>query len=1574
MNNEMKGMIKKYIPIIFFALVAISPFNLYGTHLVGGDMTFECLGNDYYEITLVVRRDCINGAEDAPFDDPAAVGIFDGTGRKLDWLGRLGILYLPFSGAEIVKNNVPDCAFDGELVCVEQAIYKGSIYLPFREQGYVLTYQRCCRNGTINNIINPLDVGVTRFVCLIPETLTSCNSSPTFNDFPDVIVCANESLSFDASATDPDGDMLVYKLYTSHIGAAKDYPQPQPPWNPPYEAVVEYASGFSEDNMLGSGTSLSIDENTGLITAEPTTVGQYLVGILVEEWRDGKKLSETRRDFEYNVRVCLPFPVAAFDVEDDTCDGLTVSVTNNSTDAASYLWNFNHPSEDEQFIRTEESPAPFTYAEPGFYSIRLEVMDADGRCTVDEIKEVNVFDSGLTSSFESSNGCCSDGETELSLTATSTEPDAGHAIESYSWEISLNGEVPMSFSGESVTLTVGCTDEVSVKLTTTSTTQCTAEVEEVVPLTFPAPVSLDETIEICPGETAILTGFAECLVFDWGEFNEVVVSGETGFEVSPDETTVYNVTVTNGVDSEEGSVTVVVNPLPEIAFGVVPLDICENQGRMNVIDGNPDFTYEWSPTDGLDFTNGNHNPIFNPSEDTEYSVTITSDKGCQIVETIFVDVNTFPVQFFLDRIVVEQDVTFTDGTFDITISDNTGDVPGLNVEAITYAITIGDRIFIFEETPVVLEDIQLADDCVVNYQLLISHRNVIAKDTNRLLCDIIIEGSFLVKPPCEVGNQEFTICIGSSATIGPLNESCTYEWTPSDASLDLSDPLNPVFSPIETTVYTVIVTDTLGTTTEGSVTVNVVGTFGLEIEPEEGLLCQTEGMFTAIANREDLTYVWARSSDFADTVSTFNPATIGLMAGENKMYVRATSPEGCQEVAFTTVDMSTISVTASAEDYNACTQGSTSVTVENQAPDQNISVTWTASDNILSDNLNALSVNAAVVGTESEITLEYTVTNEDGCEFVGTIEVPVTRSMSASIAGSLTSCDGFFTLSGASNGINPTFEWSLSPDFIEIIGTEPILELELEEDATIYLRAASSVPGCFSDIVSEDLSLASFDVSFDDNLPSEICLGDMLLIEGMVSDESATITYGPSDNIVETPSSTSVVIQALEGQTEVILPFVAENDVGCTVEGILFFDVGTNDPPEVTIDVDCTTGTVTFNTGEVDGTLNWDFGDPSTSDDVSDLGSPSYTYPEAGTYTVTISSNKPTCEFETFDTTVVVPELFSLTTEDDTDVKYCNDDPVKLTVMTTGDVTVRWEDMDGNELATGNELNFNPNGEVNMVFAIAVSNDENCGNDTIKFSLEQYNFDLTSGEIPPIICAGDEFMLSITDNTGADLTYEWLPASACISGCDTPNPTLVLDDDTDVVVRVTNAEFMCTMEVVFPVDVIVVDLNVGADPDPNIFLCDEVVIFAESDIATEYSWSNGVSGPTQSVAPEETTTYTVTATDPNGCTSTGSVTITVEVPACDETGIFIPSAFSPNGDGSNDQLLVRSNAVKDMDFSVVDRWGDEVFRTTNQRVGWNGRFLNDGNELSPDVYAWCLIGRCSNNENIKMTGSVTLLR
>ncbi|MCC7027825.1 MAG: hypothetical protein IT265_12760, partial [Saprospiraceae bacterium] len=64
-------MLKYFISIL---LVFCYLIDARATHIVGGDMAYRCLGNNDYEITLTLRRDCINGSQQAPFDDPANVG------------------------------------------------------------------------------------------------------------------------------------------------------------------------------------------------------------------------------------------------------------------------------------------------------------------------------------------------------------------------------------------------------------------------------------------------------------------------------------------------------------------------------------------------------------------------------------------------------------------------------------------------------------------------------------------------------------------------------------------------------------------------------------------------------------------------------------------------------------------------------------------------------------------------------------------------------------------------------------------------------------------------------------------------------------------------------------------------------------------------------------------------------------------------------------------------------------------------------------------------------------------------------------------------------------------------------------------------------------------------------------------------------------------------------------------------------------------------------------------------------------------------------------------------------------
>lgn len=119
---------------------------------------------------------------------------------------------------------------------------------------------------------------------------------------------------FDHSATDIDGDSLVYELCTPLDGASFSDPIPQPPYNPPYNPVT-FISPYSQSNMLNGvagGVNLSINPQTGILTATPTTIGQFVVGVCVKEYRGNIFLGTTRRDFQFNVIPCPSLIVADF--------------------------------------------------------------------------------------------------------------------------------------------------------------------------------------------------------------------------------------------------------------------------------------------------------------------------------------------------------------------------------------------------------------------------------------------------------------------------------------------------------------------------------------------------------------------------------------------------------------------------------------------------------------------------------------------------------------------------------------------------------------------------------------------------------------------------------------------------------------------------------------------------------------------------------------------------------------------------------------------------------------------------------------------------------------------------------------------------------------------------------------------------------------------------------------------------------------------------------------------------------------------------------------------------------------
>jgi len=122
------------------------------------------------------------------------------------------------------------------------------------------------------------------------------------------------------------------------------------------------------------------------------------------------------------------------------------------------------------------------------------------------------------------------------------------------------------------------------------------------------------------------------------------------------------------------------------------------------------------------------------------------------------------------------------------------------------------------------------------------------------------------------------------------------------------------------------------------------------------------------------------------------------------------------------------------------------------------------------------------------------------------------------------------------------------------------------------------------------------------------------------------------------------------------------------------------------------------------------------------------------------------------------------------------------------------------------------------------------------------------------------------------------------------------------------------------------------------------------------------------VSPSATQDYYVTYTSPDGCVDSDTITVVV-------TNIFtyfMPTGFSPNGDGINDELLVRGRGVDYINLKIYDRIGEKVFETTDLDKGWDGRLL--GVPMNNNVFVYMLEVTFCNGETVKEQGSVTLVK
>ena len=262
--------------ILLFTLAIFLSMSSYSTHLMGGQIVTSYLGTDslgsHYAVELTAYRDTIG----IPMVTSAVFYV-----SELDTSGNWNSLFSSTVSYDTTSGNLflPVQSAYG----VEVYVYNDTITLP-GDGYYSISYEECCRNGAIINMSNPLSESMRLTTYFTSDSLNP-NSSASYLSPPVAYLPADTLWSYNPLPFDPDGDSLVWSLVTP-LGLTS------------MVNGYEYLSDSIYSNPSGIFT---LDSITGSLSWSASLVGNFEASFLIEEYRNGAKIGEMRRDMQFIV-------------------------------------------------------------------------------------------------------------------------------------------------------------------------------------------------------------------------------------------------------------------------------------------------------------------------------------------------------------------------------------------------------------------------------------------------------------------------------------------------------------------------------------------------------------------------------------------------------------------------------------------------------------------------------------------------------------------------------------------------------------------------------------------------------------------------------------------------------------------------------------------------------------------------------------------------------------------------------------------------------------------------------------------------------------------------------------------------------------------------------------------------------------------------------------------------------------------------------------------------------------------------------------------------------------------------
>jgi gliding motility-associated-like protein len=1556
------------LPTILLFSFLLSFSFLKASHMMGVDMTYECLNACTIRVHLRAYRDC-TGASSISNN---ATFVAQTPGCSLPtaitaWSAQATQEVTPLCPGAATSCTVPGSAING----VEEFYW-------FRDYDicavpnciFTIQWSGCCRNPAITSLSSPGSQGIAINATTLNTNITPCNSSPQFVNPPVPYICAGQPFTFNQGAFDPEGDSLVYS-----IG----------PCNQTFASQVGYNGTFSATSPLGPSWAVAINSATGDITITPQP-GNIQVGVMcvyVGEYRNGILINTIVRDIQMTVLNCplnnLPTVSNPSSVSGGSANGLTVTTCVNSNlcfslptvdpnagQIVTTWWSQNipgatfsllgNPGIQDTLVGTPGNPPTavfcWTPTATGTYSFLMTTNDDACPIIGSNQFTITIIVGNLQGAANiASNGCgtvtlCADSLTGQSpFTFVWTGPGG------------LSGN-PQALDS-CVTHVYPASGTYDWFLQITDSNGCVGNDTGTVSVFVGVFPNAGPDISFCSGGSGGLGGLpTPNYSYSWSPTTGLSnpTASQTNVTLTNNstlpQTHVYLQTATDQGTGCSSIDTVVVTVWPPIVPSTTSISAnCFGQANgsatVNTVGGMSPFLYQWNAAAGSQTTQTAINLAAGP-----YSVTVIDSVGCSASATVTV---TQPTQ-----------VSVIAGGF------NTSCFGGSDGH-LTSSASGGVGPYGYLWLP-----INQSGPVVVG--LPAGPYLVTATDSR----GCIDTASTVIGQPSQIAlsmSNTPTSCAlqlpNGSAGVQPTGGTpgYTYLWN------DNNGQTTALATGLAAGNYTVTVTDANGCTMVGSTTVGAIPPPTVSTGPD-GAFCEGEGgvgiQAFAASGTPGYWYTWTCQSGNCGLSNINSPNPNANPTASQYYYVQVTDTNGC----LSNID----SVFVTVLPKPIVDAGPDVVMCGDSAPCVILTPTITGTSGpytfqwYQSAGLNNSQIMNPCAHPDTTTAYTLVVTAGNGCssdftttDTLSTVVVHVNPVPIADAGPDRDICLGDTTqLEGLGYGAGPvyTYEWSpfngLSSNTIPNPFANPII-------TTTYTLVVWS-NGCPS-YGDEVVLNVHTNPTVSGGPDREMCLGDSVMLDGQAGgDSTATYTFfwTPNVDIVAQTSEDPMVapIQTTTYYVQSTTSFGCKSPLDAVLVTLLPTPVA-NAGDNATI--------CAGNEYQLDGSYTFTTTDPAPVNDIFFSWTPSGTLTDptildpfsqptgSGYYHLTVYSG--TCATEDSVFITVIPGL-GLDAATDTSA-ICEGGSVHLTstaVISGGVYT--WTPSTGLSNPNSDSTFASPSQTTTYTLVGTLGGCTDTASVTVTIIPTPTMAYLNSGERG---CA--PYATSFMQTSADAVAYTWnFGDGSPVSN--EPQPMHTYDTPGSYNVTLTGvgpggcAASVNTMTITVTAPAQAEFHSNPAFPAQLSLPNTHVDFVNDSKDGVSYHWNFGDGITSSEVNPGHVYSspgefmVTLTVTNADGCQSKivhGPYVILAP-------DLFIPNVFSPNGDGVNDAFMVNYSGSQPFAVTIFDRWGLQMYSSNNKVEGWDGKVANDADANDGVYYYRIQVG------DRAYTGPLTLVR